>query len=125
LSNKERLAAIDIGSNSFHIVVVEINPESQSFKVLDRLKETVRFESFNKVNHELSNTDMKKGFETLKRFKKLSEGHNVSEIFASATSAVREAPNGKEWLAQVRSGLFYLKTFFLILEIIIKFVLNF
>ena len=103
----ERVAAIDIGSNSFHIIVVEINPESQSFKILDRLRETVRLGTFHepKVQKELSQEDMKRGFETLQRFKKLAEGHHVSEIFASATSAVREASNGKEWLTKIRTEL--------------------
>lgn len=103
-TNNERIAAIDMGSNSFHIVVAEIDPEHQSFKLLDKLKETVRFAAFTK-SHELSKTDMKNGFETLKRFKKLAEGHNVTEIIASATSAIREAPNGKEWLTDIRNKL--------------------
>lgn len=98
----ERIAAIDIGSNSFHIIVVEINPEAQSFKVLDRLRETVRLGTFHEPKNELTDKDMKRGFETLKRFKKLAEGHQVSEIFAYATSAVREAVNGKEWLLKIR-----------------------
>ncbi|MBI3591320.1 MAG: Ppx/GppA family phosphatase [Candidatus Melainabacteria bacterium] len=103
----ERIAAIDIGSNSFHIIVVEINPESQSFKVLDRLRETVRLGTFHepKEKKELSPEDMKRGLETLKRFKKLAEGHHATEIFGSATSAVREASNGREWLSQVRNEL--------------------
>ncbi|MBI2995468.1 MAG: Ppx/GppA family phosphatase [Candidatus Melainabacteria bacterium] len=104
-TSNERIAAIDIGSNSFHIIVAEINPESQSFKVLDRLRETVRFGTFHEPNHELTENDMKRGFETLKRFKKLAEGHHVTEIFASATSAVREARNGKEWLLKIRNEL--------------------
>lgn len=101
----ERIAAIDIGSNSFHIIVVELNPESQSFKVLDRLRETVRLGTFGEPKKELSKEDMKRGLETLKRYKKLAEGHHVSEIFSSATSAVREATNGKEWLSTVRNEL--------------------
>ena len=103
----ETIAAIDIGSNSFHIIVVEINPESQSFKVLDRLRETVRLGTFHepKIQKELSPEDMKRGFETLQRFKKLAEGHNATEIFASATSAVREAKNGRAWLLKIRNEL--------------------
>lgn len=106
-TSNERIAAIDMGSNSFHIVVVEINPESQSFKVLDRLRETVRLGTFHepKLKKELGVADMKRGFETLKRFKKLSEGHHVTEIFGSATSAVREAVNGREWLKGIRDKL--------------------
>ena len=101
----ERIAAIDLGSNSFHIVVAEINPESQSFRVLDRLRETVRLGTFHEPKNELTANDMKRGFETLKRFKKLAEGHHVTEIFACATSAVREATNGKEWLQKIRDEL--------------------
>lgn len=104
-TSHDRIAAIDIGSNSFHIVVVEILSELQSFKVLDRLKETVRLGTFGERKHELSKEDIKRGFETLKRFKKLAEGHHVSEIIASATSAVREATNGKEWLSKIRNEL--------------------
>lgn len=101
----ERIAAIDLGSNSFHIVVAEINPETQSFRVLDRLRETVRLGTFHEPQNELTVNDMKRGFETLQRFKKLAEGHHVTEIFASATSAVREAVNGKEWLQKIRDEL--------------------
>jgi len=101
----ERIAAIDLGSNSFHIVVAEINPETQSFRVLDRLRETVRLGTFHEPQNELTVSDMKRGFETLQRFKKLAEGHYVTEIFASATSAVRESVNGKEWLQKIRDEL--------------------
>jgi len=106
-TSNERIAAIDMGSNSFHIVVVEINPESQSFKVLDRLRETVRLGTFHepKLKKALSESDMKRGYETLKRFKKLAEGHHVTEIFGSATSAIREAENGREWLTKIRTEL--------------------
>ncbi len=106
-TSNERIAAIDMGSNSFHIVVVEINKELQSFKVLDRLRETVRLGTFHepKLKKALSAADMKRGFDTLKRFKKLAEGHNVSEIYGCATSAVREAENGRDWLNEVRTKL--------------------
>ena len=101
----ERIAAIDIGSNSFHIIVAEINPEAQSFRILDRLRETVRLGTFHEPKNELTENDMKRGFETLKRFKKLAEGHHATEIFAAATSAVRESVNGKEWLSKIRNDL--------------------
>src|SRR3990167_6826017 len=101
----ERIAAIDLGSNSFHIVVAEMNPESQSFRVLDRLRETVRLGTFHEPANELSEEDMKRCFETLQRFKKLAEGHHVTEIFASATSAIREAINGRDWLLKIRNDL--------------------
>lgn len=102
---KDRIAALDLGSNSFHIIVAEVQTETQSFKILDRLRETVRLGTFHEPKNELSHHDMKRGFETLKRFKKLAEGHNVTEIFACATSAIRESINGKEWLQKIKNDL--------------------
>ena len=102
---KEKIAAIDLGSNSFHIVIVEINPESQSFKVLDRARKTVRFGTFHEPNHKLSKDDIERGIKTLKKFKELASEYKVSEIIACATSAIREAKNGKEFLLKIKDEL--------------------
>jgi len=39
-----RIAAIDIGTNSVHMIIVQIRPD-QSFEVVDREKEMVRLSS--------------------------------------------------------------------------------
>jgi exopolyphosphatase / guanosine-5'-triphosphate,3'-diphosphate pyrophosphatase len=93
-----RLAAIDIGTNSIHMIVVEVRPDS-SFEVIDREKEMVRLGAGGLDGGSLAEPTMDAAIQTLVRFRRLAEANGVDEIIASATSAVREARNGGEFLA--------------------------
>ncbi len=96
-----RLAAIDCGTNSVHMIVVRIRPDL-SFEVIDREKEMVRLGSGGLDGKALTQTAMAGALQALSRFRRLAESHQVEEILASATSAVREAENGGEFLAAVQ-----------------------
>jgi exopolyphosphatase/guanosine-5'-triphosphate,3'-diphosphate pyrophosphatase len=95
-----RLAAIDIGTNSIHMIVVQVRPDL-SFETVDREKEMVRLGAGGLDGRPLSDAAMAAALDTLGRFKQLAVSRQVEEIVASATSAVREAPNGGEFLAAV------------------------
>ena len=95
-----RLAAIDIGTNSLHMIVVEVKPDL-SFEIVDREKEMVRLGSGGLDGRDLAQTAQSAALDALERFKQLAESRRVDEILAAATSAVREANNGGEFLAQV------------------------
>lgn len=99
-----RLAAIDIGTNSVHMIVVRVRPDL-SFEVVDREKEMVRLGAGGLDGRRLAPTAVTAAFETLARFKRLAQTHEVDEILASATSAVREAENGGDFVASVRRDL--------------------
>ena len=96
-----RIAAIDIGTNSIHMIVVRIRPDL-SFEVVDREKEMVRLGAGGLDGRELTPSATAAAFQTLTRFKRLAESHQVDEIIAAATSAVREAENGGDFIARVR-----------------------
>ncbi len=96
-----RVAAIDIGTNSIHMIVVRIRPDL-SFEVVDREKEMVRLGAGGLDGRELTPSAMASALQTLARFKRLAESHQVDEITAAATSAVREAENGGDFIATVR-----------------------
>ena len=96
-----RIAAIDIGTNSIHMIVVRIRPDL-SFEVVDREKEMVRLGAGGLDGRELTPSATAAAFQTLSRFKRLAESHEVDEIIAAATSAVREAENGGDFIAMVR-----------------------
>ena len=89
---KERnLAAIDLGTNSFHIIIVKVK-EDGTFESLGKEKESVRLGS-GSGNYEVITPDaIERGIKCLKRFKGLADIHN-SEVRAVATSALREAKN--------------------------------
>jgi exopolyphosphatase/guanosine-5'-triphosphate,3'-diphosphate pyrophosphatase len=94
-----RIAAIDLGSNSFHLVIVE--NVAGSFHVIDREKEMVRLGERTLSRGRLSASAMKRGLDTLREYKRLADMHGVDKLLAVATSAVREAANGEDFLERV------------------------
>jgi len=95
-----RIAAIDIGTNSVHMIVVRVRPDL-SFEVIDREKAMVRLGAGGLDGRALTAEAMTAALQALSKFKRLAESHGVDEILAAATSAVREARNGGEFLARI------------------------
>jgi exopolyphosphatase/guanosine-5'-triphosphate,3'-diphosphate pyrophosphatase len=93
------LAAIDIGTNSFHLVIVKILPDGK-FKILDRAKENVRLGSGGTDMKIIAPDAMQRGITTLKTFSQIAKTYNAP-IRAVATSAVREALNQTEFVKKV------------------------
>jgi exopolyphosphatase/guanosine-5'-triphosphate,3'-diphosphate pyrophosphatase len=96
-----RLAAIDIGTNSVHMIVAQVRPDL-SFEIVDREKQMVRLGAGGLDGRALTPAAMAGGLEALSKFKRLADSHKVDEIIAAATSATREAENGGDFLVAVR-----------------------
>lgn len=92
-----RLAAIDIGTNSVHMIVVRVRPDF-SFEVIDREKEMVRLGAGGLDGRRLTRSAMDSALQALSKFERLARSHQVDEILAAATSATREAENGGDLL---------------------------
>jgi exopolyphosphatase/guanosine-5'-triphosphate,3'-diphosphate pyrophosphatase len=99
-----RIAAIDIGSNSVHMIVCRIRPDL-SFEVIDSEKDMIRLAAGGLDGRRLPEPSLVAAMQTLSKFKRLAESHGVDEIIAAATSAVREASNGAEFVSAVRRQL--------------------
>jgi exopolyphosphatase/guanosine-5'-triphosphate,3'-diphosphate pyrophosphatase len=95
-----RIAAIDIGTNSIHMIVVKVRPDL-SFEVIDREKDMVRLGAGGLDGRKLTTSAMTAALQTLAKFKRVAESNKVDEIVASATSATREAENGGDFIAEV------------------------
>jgi exopolyphosphatase/guanosine-5'-triphosphate,3'-diphosphate pyrophosphatase len=95
-----RIAAIDIGTNSVHMIVVQVRPDL-SFEVIDREKDMVRLGAGGLDGRSLTPTAMNAALQTLSKFKRIAESHKVDEIVAAATSATREADNGGDFIGEV------------------------
>ena len=76
-----RLAAIDIGTNSIHMIVVQIRPDL-SFEVIDREKEMVRLGAGGLDGRSLTPAAMHAALQVLSKFGRLAESHNVEEVIA-------------------------------------------
>ncbi|MBE9005349.1 Ppx/GppA family phosphatase [Fortiea sp. LEGE XX443] len=99
------IAAIDLGTNSLHMVVVKIDPTLPAFSIFTREKETVRLGDRDLVTGELKPEVMDRAIACLGRFQTVAQTFNAETIIAVATSAVREAPNGKDFLHRIDSEL--------------------
>ncbi|SHF16399.1 exopolyphosphatase / guanosine-5'-triphosphate,3'-diphosphate pyrophosphatase [Fodinibius roseus] len=88
----KRIAAIDLGTNSFHAIIMDIYPDG-SYRRMDKLKEMVLLAEGGMRNM-LSKEAMNRGIKALEKIKFLCDNLEVEEILAYATSAIREAENG-------------------------------
>ncbi len=93
------IAALDIGSNSIHLVVVETDHE-KPFRVIASGKEVVRLGRSSARDGELSAAAMDRAIACLSRFRRAALSHGAKELIAVATSAVREAENRDQFLAR-------------------------
>lgn len=101
-----KLAAIDIGTNSIHMVVVQVTTR-YTFDIIKQEKEMVKLGSGVFATNHLSDRAYKAGLETIRRYVSLADQLGVDEIITAATSAIREARNGGEFLDEVieKTGL--------------------
>ena len=95
-----QLAAIDIGTNSVHMIVVRVRADF-SFEVVDREKEMIRLGAGGLDGRALTPEAMHAALQVLSKFRRLAESHRVDKTVAVATSAVREAENGGEFLRAI------------------------
>lgn len=92
----KRIAAIDIGTNSFHAIIVDVYSDG-SFRTIDKLKEMVQMAKGG-MGKRLSDGAFKRGLSALKNIKRLADSYECERILAYATSAIREAENGGEFI---------------------------
>ena len=102
-TQKRRVAAIDLGTNSFHMVIVE-ESEGKGIVEIDRVKEMICIGRGSISTKMLDQKAMEAGITTLKHFLVLAaqQGVKPQNILAFATSAIREAKNRHVFLQRVR-----------------------
>ena len=95
-----KLAAIDIGSNSIKLVVVQAD-SSDSFTVLAQEREVVRLGQETLVNGHINSAATLRATTCLKRFRAVAEANGAEKIVPIATATVREANNAGEFIREV------------------------
>lgn len=104
-SDVKTLAAIDVGTNSIHMVIVQIKTSIPSFTVIESEKATVRLGERCAQTGNLTEDAMQRSLEALRRCQEICRTQKVEEIVAVATSATREAPNGAEFIRRIHEEL--------------------
>ncbi|MBW2477529.1 MAG: Ppx/GppA family phosphatase [Deltaproteobacteria bacterium] len=99
--SQKRLAALDIGTNSIRCIIVEVD-EKHGFRVLDDEKASVRLGEGLSENGRIASAAWSRALEALQRMRKIIDGLGVIYIEAVATSAVRKAENGNQFVAEMK-----------------------
>jgi len=101
-AQSRRVAAIDIGTNSIHLVIAAVDPLLGSFNLLVTEKATTRLGERDPDSGILSPAAIERALQTLRHCRDLAMSHGAEQIVTAATSAVREAPNGRDFLGTVQ-----------------------
>lgn len=96
-----RLAAIDIGTNSTKMTVADIS-ENGVLTVLSEVSEVTRLGEGVDASKLLGDAAISRTLEAVTRFARSARGQGAEEVLGAGTSALRDAANGQEFLAQAR-----------------------
>lgn len=97
----QRLAAIDIGTNSIRLIIAEALREG-NYRILDEERDNVRLGRRLTETGKLDPEAVEQSLAALRRMKQIATGFQVREIRAIATCAVREAEDGAEFCRQAK-----------------------
>ena len=97
-----RIAALDLGSNSFHLLVAEVRPDGTFVPVL-REKEMLRLGDVVARTGRLGEEASERALESVRRFRALCDAAGVEKLVACATAAIREADDGAELVERFRA----------------------
>ncbi|TDG36315.1 exopolyphosphatase [Pedobacter changchengzhani] len=96
-----RVAVIDLGTNTFHLLIAEI--KNHQFSILYKTNVPVKLGE-GKINDNLIIPEaFKRGIDTLKSFNETINSYHVDQISATATSAIRSAKNGEEFVTVAKA----------------------
>lgn len=100
---EESYAAVDLGSNSFHMIVAKL--VDGRLQVVDRIKEMVRLASGLNDKKELSEESMESSLSCLQRFGQRIQGIPDTNIRAVGTNTLRQAKNSSTFLFRAHKAL--------------------
>jgi len=98
--SEHQLAALDLGSNSFHLIVAQ--HQNGRIQVLDRLKEMVRLAAGLDANDRLSRASMDRAIECLGRFAQRLQHLPSENVRVVGTNTLRKARNGWEFISRAQ-----------------------
>jgi exopolyphosphatase/guanosine-5'-triphosphate,3'-diphosphate pyrophosphatase len=97
-----RIAALDLGTNSFHLLVAEAHPDG-GFEPLVREKEMLRLGDQVGREGRIPEPAAEEAVATVRRFRLLADAAGADEVLACATSAIRGATNGDQLVDRIES----------------------
>jgi len=106
LKEKVRIAIIDIGTNTFKLMIVDV-AANEEIKLVYKEKIPVKLGEGGINNDVISHSPFMRGLKALKTLRMKIDRHETEKIMAFATSAIRSANNGKDFVkrAKLETGI--------------------
>jgi exopolyphosphatase / guanosine-5'-triphosphate,3'-diphosphate pyrophosphatase len=98
---EELLAIIDLGTNTFHLLLVSIR-ERETLHILEKFKENVKLGEGGITQGRIAPAAFERGIKALKKYRKIIDSRGKPKVLAFATSAIRGASNGPAFLQEAR-----------------------
>jgi exopolyphosphatase/guanosine-5'-triphosphate,3'-diphosphate pyrophosphatase len=102
-NNMVKIAALDLGSNSTRLLIADVSEEK--FNTLERLHVVTKMAEGLEENGFISDEARKRVIKTLKTFLKQIKKHEVVEVFAVGTAAMRDSSNTDEFIDEIKRKL--------------------
>src|SRR5438876_5716452 len=97
-----RIAALDLGSNSFHLLVADVHPDG-TFEAVAREKDMLRLGDEVAREGRITPQTADRAVASVRRLRQLADGLGAQEVIAKATSAIRTAANGSELVDRIEA----------------------
>src|SRR5258708_31195750 len=97
----KRVAVMDLGTNTFHLLIVE--GSSSNFNEIVREQDSVKLGEGGINKGFIQSDSFERGIKTMLRFNQLIIKHHVNKVKAIATSALRSAANGQGFIDEVKA----------------------
>jgi exopolyphosphatase/guanosine-5'-triphosphate,3'-diphosphate pyrophosphatase len=98
---KNRIAIVDLGTNTFHLLIAEKTKEGYS--VIFRERQAVKIGKGGINRNRITEEAVCRAIETMRSFRQTIDAQQVSTIKAIGTSALRNAANQQEVLSKIKS----------------------
>jgi exopolyphosphatase/guanosine-5'-triphosphate,3'-diphosphate pyrophosphatase len=99
-----KIAALDLGSNSFHLIVAE-SADDHTFTIVERAKEMVLLGEHTLLTRVIPAAAAERGLEALGRLRRIADRHDLKDLVILGTAALREAANRDEFCRAARAAI--------------------
>jgi len=95
-----RLAILDLGTNTFHLLIVDVNSEGAT-KTIYKSKRTVKLGEGAIHKSWIDVLPYDRGLHAIQEYAKIIRRHQADKVYGFATSAIRSATNGRRFVEEI------------------------
>ncbi len=94
-----KLGVIDLGTNTFHLLIAEVNQQS----ITEIYRERIFVKLAEEGIHKIGNAALERATNALSKFKHILDQHQIKKVRAFGTAGLRSASNGPSFIKEIKS----------------------